>query len=92
MKTLWDLIQAWKSARSEAERIEVHAQKARKHVNDLEIRLRDVLVEHGPALACNELYLPPDDPSNPVRVLPVADAMNVVLSKEETEKPKGGAE
>jgi hypothetical protein len=89
MKTLWDLIQEWKSVRADAERIEVLASKTRQQANALEARLLDALMQHGPVMACSDLYLPPSHPSDPIRIQRVLDAMSIVLP--ETTNPKGGA-
>lgn len=92
MKTLWDLIYEWKGLKDQAERMEVQARKTRNEANELEAKLRDALLEHGPVMACTELLLPPENPHDPIRILNVQDAINIVLPQTETTNPtEGGA-
>lgn len=92
MKTLFDLIYEWKGLKDQAERMEVQARKARHEANDLEAKLRDALLEHGPVMACTELFLPPENPHDPIRILNVHDAINIALPQTETTNPnEGGA-
>ncbi len=90
MKTLWDLIQEWRSVQADAERIEIHARKMRQRAKELEAQVSDALLQHGPVVAISELFLPPDNPSNPIRIQPVTDALKIVVSEPEHQNPKGG--
>jgi hypothetical protein len=91
MKTLFDLIQEWRSTRADAERIEIQARKTRQQAAALETQVCDALLQHGPVVAGSELFLPPESPNDQIRVQRVTDAIRVVLSQSETTNPKGGA-
>jgi hypothetical protein len=86
VKTLFDLIQEWRGVQADAERIEVHARKTRQHAKELEAQIADTLLRHGPVVALSELFLPPDSPSNPIRIQRVTDAIKIVIP--EPEQPK----
>jgi hypothetical protein len=86
VKTLFDLIQEWRGVQGDAERIEVQARRTRQRATELEARITDALIQHGPVMVCTELFLPPENPNNPIRIQRVKDAIEIVVS--EPEQPK----
>lgn len=91
MKTLFDLIQEWRGVQADAERIEAQVRKTRQRASELEAQITDTLLQHGPVVVLSELFLPPENPNNPIRTQRVTDAIRIVVPDPKNPNTEGGA-